>query len=200
MRRFVVGLTGGVASGKTLASNRFARHGVSVVDTDLLARDIVEPGQPALADIAERFGPAVIGDGGRLNRRVLRERVFADPRERQALEAITHPRIRARAVEQIAATTGLYCVLVVPLLVESPLRDDVDRILVIDCPIALQRERLMARDNVDAKLADAMLAAQISREERRRAADDLVVNDRSPEKLEREIDALHHFYSLLAAL
>ncbi|MEM8985036.1 MAG: dephospho-CoA kinase, partial [Pseudomonadota bacterium] len=144
--------------------------------------------------------PAILGDGGRLNRRALRERVFADPKERHALEAITHPRIRDRATDAVRSAMGLYCVLVVPLLLESPLRDDVSRILVIDCPVALQRERLMARDSIDAELADAMLAAQIGRDERRAGADDLIVNNQTPDKLEREIDALHRFYSLLAAL
>ena len=197
---FVVGLTGGIASGKTAASDRLAQHGVIVVDTDVIARRVVEPGTAGFNDIVAHFGRVVVAPDGHLDRAALRQRVFADANERLALERMTHPRIREQARREVVAASGLYCILVVPLLVESPLSADVDRILVIDCPDTVQLARLLARDSVDEATARAMIAAQSSRDDRRAVADDIVVNDQTVQALARSIDALHRFYRTLAAL
>ncbi|MEO1035079.1 MAG: dephospho-CoA kinase [Pseudomonadota bacterium] len=197
---YVVGLTGGIASGKSLASDRFATRGVAVVDTDVIAREVVEPGQPAYQDIVAHFGNNVVAIDGTLDRAQLRQRVFADPAERRAIETMTHPRIRERAINATKAADGLYVVLVVPLLVESPMREDMNRVLVIDCPEDVQLARLLARDGSDPKTARAMIAAQASRADRRSIADDVILNDRSPAHLEASVDALDRFYRQLAAL
>ena len=197
---FVVGLTGGIASGKTLASDRFAAHGVRVVDTDVIAREIVQPGEAALDEIVAHFGPDILAEDGHLDRASLRQRVFASPADRRQLEAITHPRIRDHAIAACSQATGLYVVLVVPLLVESPLRDNVDRILVVDCPPETQLARLLARDGSDETTAKAIIAAQASRADRVALADDVVVNDKTRAELIQAVDALHRFYRTLAAL
>jgi dephospho-CoA kinase len=193
-----IGLTGGIASGKSLVSRLFAARGVPVIDTDELAREIVEPGTEGLAAIRERFGAAVIGDDGRLDRRALRELVFGAPEARRDLEAITHPRIRALLERRSAAAGGPYQVLVIPLLLESGRRTAVDRVLVVDCPESLQLERLMRRDGSSRTQAEAILAAQASRAERLAAADDVIRNDGDPAAVEHAVAALHQRYLALA--
>lgn len=195
----VVGLTGGIGSGKTVVSDGFAAHGVPVIDTDLIARELVEPGQPALAEIAAEFGADCLDQAGRLQRAVLRERVFADPAARQRLEAILHPRIRAVARERIAAQTAPYGLLVIPLLVETGMSDLVDRVLVVDAPEAEQIRRVMARDRIDATQAQRILAAQASRRQRLALADEVVENAGDLTELERRVAALHTYYLRLAA-
>ncbi|TCO80187.1 dephospho-CoA kinase [Plasticicumulans lactativorans] len=200
---WVLGLTGGIASGKSAAADAFARCGATVIDTDLLAREAVAPGAPALAEIAAAFGPDVLAADGGLDRAAMRARVFADPGARARLEGILHPRIRALAAARIAAAARAeapppYCVLVVPLLVESGMQTMVDRILVIDVDTATQLQRTMARDGIGADLARAMLAAQADRDTRLAAADDVIVNDANLATLERRIDALHAHYLVLA--
>ncbi|MDX1508609.1 MAG: dephospho-CoA kinase, partial [Woeseiaceae bacterium] len=139
-----IGLTGGVASGKSAAAERFAELGVPVIDTDIVAREVVEPGQTALEEIAARFGPGVLTPDGALDRAAMRKRVFADSRLRRELEAILHPRIRDETFRQASKAGGEYQVIVVPLLVESPMREQMDRILVVDVPESVQLERLVA--------------------------------------------------------
>ena len=195
----VVGLTGGIGSGKTVVSDGFAAHGVPVIDTDLIARELVEPGQPALAEIAAEFGADCLDQTGCLQRAVLRERVFADPAARQRLEAILHPRIRAVARERIAAQTAPYGLLVIPLLVETGMSDLVDRVLVVDAPEAEQIRRVMARDRIDATQAQRILAAQASRRQRLALADEVVENAGDLTELERRVAALHTYYLRLAA-
>ena len=179
-RRLIIGLTGGVASGKSSVARAFeARHPGCIVDADLAARAVVEPGSEGLAAVVERFGGAVLVDDGRLDRAALRARVFADAGERKALEALLHPRIRAWMLARADAAATPYVVLDIPLLAEGGGRGRwpmLDRILVVDVPMAVQRARLMARDGVDAALADRMIAAQATRAQRLALADDVIVN------------------------
>ena len=194
-----VGLTGGIASGKTTAAHRFAELGATVIDADEVARALVEPGMPALTEILARFGDGVLGADRRLDRRALRERVFRDPGARRDLEAILHPRIRAEMARRAAAAAGPYAILVIPLLIEGGQRDGFDRILVVDVAEETQRRRLLERDRVSAELASAMLAAQARRAERLARADDVLSNETSLEALQAGVDALHRRYLALAA-
>lgn len=189
-----VGLTGGIASGKTTVSRLFARLGVPIIDTDVIARDVVAPGTPLLQRVDQELGPGLIGADGALQRRQLRERVFSDPDARRRLEALLHPAIRAEVARQSAQATGPYHILVIPLLVEGQGRIPLDRVLVVDCPEDLQIQRLQARDGSSAAQARAMLAAQASRAARLAAADDVIVNDGDPDRLEAAVAALHQKY------
>lgn len=196
---FCVALTGGIASGKTAVAERFTALGVAIVDADVIAREAVAPGQPALAEIIETFGADVLDAHGHLDRRALRARVFAAPAERQRLEAIVHPRVRGAIRARVAAARAPYVMPVVPLLGEH--RGDyawVDRVLVVDVPRAVQRERLIARDRIDAALAEAILDAQISRAERLTIADDVLDNTTSLAALDAAVEALHRRYLALA--
>lgn len=195
----VIGLTGGIGSGKTAVSDRFAQHGVPVVDTDQLARELVEPSQPALAEIVAYFGLDCLDDYGQLHRTRLRERVFADSTGRRRLEAILHPRIRKLSQERIAALTAPYCLAVIPLLAETGMTDWLDRILVVDVPEAEQIRRVMARDQIDEIQARRILAAQASRAQRLALADDVIENIGDLEQLDRQIAALHQRYLTWAA-
>jgi dephospho-CoA kinase len=195
----VVGLTGGIGSGKTAVSDRFAQHGVPIVDTDLLARELVEPGQPALAAIVTEFGPECLDERGRLRRAHLRERVFADPIGRQRLEAILHPRIRALARERIAVLSAPYCLVVIPLLAETGMTDLVDRVLVVDAPEAEQIRRVMARDHIDETRALQILATQAPRARRLALANEIVDNAGDLDHLKHQVADLHQRYSTLAA-
>jgi dephospho-CoA kinase len=197
---FRVGLTGGIASGKSLAAELFAAHSVPVVDTDVIARELVVPGQAGLEAIVERFGAELLTADGTLDRAEMRRRIFADPVARDALETLLHPLIRARTLQLAESQPGPYQLIVVPLLVETGFADLVDRVLVIDCPQALQRSRLIARDTESAGSADAMIAAQASRAERLAVADDVIVNDGTPVELEQSIASLHQRYLELAGL
>ncbi|MEX0385531.1 dephospho-CoA kinase [Spiribacter onubensis] len=190
----VVGLTGGIASGKTAVSDRFAALGAAVIDTDQLAREVVAPGTEGLAAVRERFGAAVIDARGELDRRALRERIFSDQAARRDLEAITHPRIRARVTQRLAEAEAPYAIVVVPLLVEAGWAESYDRILVVDAEPSKQRERLMARDHVDRAQADRALASQTQRERRLALADDVIVNDGTPDELDARVQTLHRQY------
>ena len=196
----VIGLTGGIGSGKTAVSDRFARLGVPIIDTDRLARELVEPGQPALAEIVAEFGPDCLDGEGRLQRSRLRERVFADPTGRRRLEAILHPRIRALARERIAGLTVPYCLLVIPLLAETGMTDLVDRVLVVDAPEATQIRRVMARDGVTEEQTRHVLAAQATRSQRLALADEIVENAGDLAVLDDQVTALHRRYLTLATV
>ena len=177
---FVVAVTGGVASGKSAVTDAFAARGVVVADADVAARAVVEPGQPALRQIVDTFGATSLAADGRLDRAAMRERVFADPAARTALEGILHPRIRTWLREACEAATGPYVVAAIPLLAEGGGRSAypwLDRVLVVDVPESVQRQRLMRRDGADDRLAQGMIAAQASRAQRLRMADDVIVND-----------------------
>lgn len=197
-RPLLIALTGGVASGKSAVAKLFEDHGVPVLDTDQIARDVVEPGTPAFAAILEAFGREVLDPSGRLDRRKLRDQVFADPARRQLLESITHPAIRAELAHRSARVGGPYQIHVIPLLIEGGRTRDYDRVLVVDCPEEDQIRRLMQRDGADETLARRMLAAQASREERLSAADDVIVNTGTLEDLARFVLTLHRNYALLA--
>ena len=201
MSDYFIGLTGGIASGKSALEKAFAKQGVVVADADLLAREVVAPGEPALAAVVERFGRDVLQADGQLDRAALRVRVFGDPGQRRALEAILHPAIRARLEAICRAAPGPYAIATVPLLTEGGGRAAypwLHRILVVDTPAAVQKARLMQRDGIDATLADQMMAAQASRAERLALADDIVVNDGDLAHLQRAADALHLRYLALA--
>jgi dephospho-CoA kinase len=191
-RPLLVVLTGGVASGKTTASDHFSRLGVEVIDTDLVAREVVEPGSEALAEIESEFGRGVIGADGSLDRKHLREIVFRDSSRRKRLESILHPRIEARVRERIAEADGqAYVLLVVPLLVESGLFTDADCIVVVDIPEDEQIRRLIERDKMEPGQARAVLAAQASREQRLDVADEVLDNTGTRASLEQAVEALH---------
>lgn len=201
MSDYFIGLTGGIASGKSALERAFAAHGVVVADADLIARQVVAPGEPALAAVVERFGAGVLQADGQLDRAALRVRVFGDPDQRRALEAILHPAIRARLEAICRAAPGPYAIAMVPLLTEGGGRAAypwLHRILVVDTPAAVQKARLMQRDGIDATLADQMMAAQASRAERLALADDIVVNDGDIHHLQHAADALHLRYLALA--
>ena len=194
-----IGLTGGIASGKSTVADMFAALDVAIIDTDLIAREIVAPGEPALDEIRHEFGDSVFDDEGNLDRSAMRQIVFADRDARKRLESITHPRIQTVAYQQAADAGGRYQLIVVPLLTESPIRDFVDRILVVDCDEKTQIRRLVARDNESEGQARRMLAAQASRDERLEIADDVVRNDGDLEATSQQVQTLHHRYLAMAA-
>ena len=198
-KTFRVGLTGGIASGKSTVADMFAELGVPVIDTDVIARQVVEPGQPALAEIRQQFGGDVIAADGTLDRAAMRRTIFADDNARQQLEAILHPIIRDEAMRQSRAAGGDYQLIVVPLLVESPMRHAMDRILVVDCAVDVQIERLLERDAETESQARKIVAAQASREARLAIADDVVRNDGSLDETGQQVDALHAHYLALSA-
>ena len=194
-----VALTGGIASGKTTVADLFAARGVPVIDTDVIARDVVQPGTPALAAVVEAFGIEVLGADGRLDRRRMRERIFSDAGARRRLEGILHPAIRAEMARRSLAAGGPYQVLVIPLLAEGGRRDYVDRVLLVDVPEELQVERLMLRDGVSREQATASLGAQAGRAARLAIADDVIVNTDRADDLDHELTALDVKYRKLAA-
>ena len=194
-----IGLTGGIASGKSTVAELFASRGVTVLDTDRIAREVVEPGRPALAALVSALGSDILSRDGRLDRALLRRRLFADDATRRTVEGILHPAILAELGRQAAAAPGPYQIVVIPLLVEGDRAGLVDRVLVVDCPEELQIERLMGRDGETRAAALRMLAAQVSREERLATADDVIVNDGPAEDLARQVDLLDRNYRELAA-
>jgi len=193
-----IGLTGGIGSGKTVASDEFARLGAEVIDTDLLSRSLVEPDQPALTEIVALFGPSVLDATGRLDRAHLREKVFADPQARRELEGILHPKIREAMLERAAQSTAPYVVFVIPLLFETGQQALVDRVLLIDVAQDVQRARVAARDGLDATQITRILQAQTDRATRLAEADDIVHNDAGISDLHAAIAELHRKYLDLA--
>jgi len=191
-------LTGGIASGKTEASDHFARLGVPVVDTDRIAHELVEPGQPALHRIEQELGREFLDETGRLDRRKMREAIFADQDLKKRLEYILHPLIAAEARRRIEQSDAPYCILVIPLFVESARWTWIDRVLAIDVPESTQIERVMERDGTDRSQAQAILNAQSSREQRLALADDIINNNGTLDELQKEVEALHQRYLSLA--
>jgi len=201
MSQFVIGLTGGVAAGKTELTRRFEALGITIADADLAARAVVAPGSDGLARIVAHFGSGILLADGQLDRAALRERIFRSAQERQALEAITHPAIRELLRQTCERAGSPYAIAAIPLLTEAGGRQQypwLDRILVVDAPVAVQHARLMQRDGTTADLADRMIAAQASREERLALADDVVVNDGHPDHLQAEVERLDTAYRMLA--
>ncbi len=195
----IIGLTGGIGSGKSTVSKLFAALGVPVIDADVVAREVVAPGEPALAEIVQTFGAHILQQDGTLDRGKLREIIFADPEQRRRLETILHPRIRARMRQQAASVSAPYCIMAIPLLLETGQNAMVHRVLIIDVPQALQVQRACARDGISAAQAQAIIATQVSREERLRRADDILSNDADLAHLEAQVRQLHENYLRLAA-
>ena len=189
-----IGLTGGIGSGKTTAADYFAELGAEVIDTDLLSRELVEPGRPALAEIVAAFGPEVLDGAGRLDRARLRERIFSDAEARRRLEHILHPRIREAMLARAERTTAPYVIFVIPLLFETGQQDLVDRVLLIDVPEAVQRRRVAARDALDDTQIEQILQAQTDRATRLRHADDVIHNNGSLDSLRAAVKSLHQQY------
>jgi dephospho-CoA kinase len=197
---YVVAITGGIGSGKTTIANQFAALGIEVVDADLIAREVVAPGTPALAAIVNHFGTEMLTEQGLLDRRALRERIFSDPAAKSWLNALLHPIIRSEMLRQCAAVSSPYCLLVVPLLVENRLTGLADRVLVIDVDEATQIERTCRRDGVSREQAQAILASQASRSERLAMADDVLDNQSgTTETIRARILALHETYLAFAS-
>jgi len=194
-----VGLTGGIASGKSTVADLFAHLGVPVIDLDVIARQVVEPGSTGLEAVVSAFGGDVLGADGGLDRARLRTRVFDDPAARKKLESILHPRILAETVRQCEGAGGPYQVVVVPLLVESGLTGWVDRVLVVDCPPETQMARLAGRDGATRDQARAILAAQASREARLAVADDVIDNAGARDALTEAVNRLDAAYREMAA-
>lgn len=193
-----IGLTGGVASGKSTVQAMFEALGVPVLDADQVAREVVAPGSAALAEIAAEFGEGMLLADGGLDRRRMRERVFGDNDARRRLEAITHPHIRQRMQAWKSAQTAPYCMLSVAILLEAGMRPLVDRVLVIDVPESLQQDRVRVRDGITPPLAAQMLAAQLPRDQRLAAADDVLVNTVDLDTIRDCVTRLHRYYLQLA--
>lgn len=193
----MLGLTGGIGSGKSAAADAFAQLGIEVIDADHAARWVVEPGRPALVKIVDRYGDAILLDDGQLNRAALRERIFADPEQRQWLEGLLHPLIRAEIKQFLDSAQSPYAILVSPLLIESGQYKNVQRVLVVDVPPELQLARAMQRDQVSEEQLQAIMQAQLKRDERLKHADDVLSNAADKVALQREVLRLHNFYLTL---
>ena len=194
----IIGLTGGIGSGKSTVADYFAQHGIPVIDADQLARELVVPGSPALNEIINLFGPNILLPDGNLDRHQLRRRVFADPAQKRRLEAILHPRVYTELGYRTQALRTPYCIWVVPLLLETGGTALVDRVLVVDAPESLQRQRVLRREGMDETTLEAILSSQVNRAERLSAADDVVVNNSDLSQLQQQVTALHHRYLALA--
>jgi len=196
---FIVGLTGGIGSGKSAAADEFARLGAAVVDTDRIAHELTQAGGAAIAGVRALFGDSAIAADGAMDRKAMRERVFSDPESKRRLEALLHPMIRAESERQIVAATAPYVLHVVPLLVESPdYRKRVQRVLVVDCPEALQVERVRARSGLPAEAVEAIMRSQVPRAQRLAAADDVIDNSGTIAALQKQVRKLHQTYLELA--
>lgn len=194
----VIGLTGGIGSGKTAATDRFKSHGITIVDADIVSRQIVEPDTLALAKIREHFGDNVIASDGQLDRRALREIVFSHPEERKWLESLTHPLIGQEIFRQLQASQSPYTLLVSPLLFESGQSRMTNRVVLVDAPVEAQISRTIQRDNTTEAGARAIVEAQMPREQRLSKADDIIVNDQNLEHLYAQVDRLHEQYLALS--
>ncbi len=202
MSGFVVGLTGGIASGKSAVAREFEARGIHVADADVAARAAVAPGSAGLAEVVAAFGPGVLDASGALDRAVMRRRIFDDAGAKRTLEAIVHPRVRTALQAECAAATGPYAIAAIPLLAEGGGREAypwLDRILVVDAPLEAQRARLLARDGIDAALADRMIGAQATRAQRLAIADDVLANSGTLDELAAHVASLDRLYRVLAA-
>lgn len=195
-----IGLTGGIASGKSTVADLFEALGAPLIDTDVLAREVVEPGEPGLAAVRDEFGPAVLTERGELDRRKLRSIVFADDEKRRRLESILHPLIRERLLAKLERLDAPYVIIAVPLLIETDFAKLVDRILVVDAPVEVQLARLMARDGSTRAEAQAIIDAQVDRETRLARADDIIDNSGDLASTRAQVEALHRRYLQLATV
>ena len=197
-RPYCVGLTGGIGSGKTSATDRFSELGVPVIDADTISHEVVQPGQPALQTIAEYFGAEVINADGQLRREYLRKLIFDDPSARQKLEAIIHPLVFNEISRCLSLVKFPYCIVCSPLLLESKSAYDVDRILVVDASENLQIERASRRDNSEECEIKKIIDSQSSRQDRLASADDIIINDKDLSFLQEQVDKLHEKYLKIA--
>lgn len=193
----MLGLTGGIGSGKSAAADAFAELGIETIDADHAARWVVEPGRPALDKIVERFGEAVLLNDGQLNRAVLREHIFSEPEQRQWLEELLHPLIRDELQQFLDAAQSPYAILVSPLLIESGQNKIVQRVLVVDVPSEVQMARALQRDQVSEAQLRAIMQVQLPRDERLKHADDVLCNAADKAALQREVSRLHDYYLTL---
>ena len=189
-----IALSGGIASGKTYVSNKFDSLGVDIIDTDIIAHEIVLPGRSALEEITDNFGKSVLQKDGALNRRLMRKIVFEDSKKRLILESILHPKIQNEVKNKISSLNGPYQIIVVPLLTKSPILKQVNRILIIDCDEKKQLKRLIKRDGISTKLASQIMSSQSDRKERLSIADDIILNDDDFDSLDTQIINLHRCY------
>ncbi|MCH8537814.1 MAG: dephospho-CoA kinase [Alkalimonas sp.] len=199
MKPLIIGLTGGIGSGKTTVANAFAAKGIQQVDADLVARQVVAPGSPALQQIVAHFGADILQSDGALNRAALRQRIFSQPAEKDWLNALLHPIIRQQMQAELATATSSYVLFVAPLLLENQLQSYIDRLLVVDVTEQNQIARTLLRDGGSEQEVAAIMAAQVSRQQRLAAADDVIDNNAGPEQLAAQVDALHQRYLKLAA-
>ena len=193
-----IGLTGGIGSGKSSVSQLFGDLGVPIIDADIIARQLVQPGQFALRELTEIFGEAILNQDGSLNRAELRHRAFSDPKIKQQLDAMMHPLIYREIGTQAARLQCPYCIIVIPLLLETKKSHVVDRVLVVDCLPKIQLQRVLERDNISQQQAMAIIASQIDRAQRLAGADDIIDNSKSRANLAEQVKNLHNLYLILA--
>jgi len=194
----IIGLTGGICSGKSTVATLFAELGTPVIDADIIARELVEPGQPALQEIITQFGSEILDSGGKLDRNLLRNRIFSHTEDRKKLEAILHPRIRERMAVLTRNTQAPWCIQVIPLLIETGQAKHVNHVLVVDASEADQKRRLAQRDHSNAEQIAAMLDIQTDRQQRLQMADDVINNNGTLDELHKQVIHLHHKYALLS--
>lgn len=199
MSNFIVGLTGGIGSGKSTVTALFTELGVQHVDADIVAREVVMPGTPCLAEIAGHFGDSVLLSSGELDRASLRQRIFSNAADKAWLEQLLHPAIRQQLLAQLQALSSSYALLVAPLLLENNLQRYVQRVLVVDVTEATQLARTMARDDASEQQIKSIMAAQISRQQRLQLADDVITNDATADALRQQVTSLHQQYLRMAA-
>jgi dephospho-CoA kinase len=199
MSQFVVGLTGGIGSGKSTVAALFADLGITVIDADIIAREVVAPGEQALVSIVKRFGQTIVDQQGQLDRRQLRDRIFSQPEQKIWLNNLLHPLIRQQMLQQTRQATSSYCILAIPLLVENNLQTLVDRVLVVDVSEATQLSRTVRRDNNSEQQVKNIMQAQASRQQRLALADDVIYNDGDPTELAPQVKKLHNHYLALVS-
>ena len=190
----IIGLTGGIGSGKSVASDKFKSLGITIVDADVASRTVVEPGKPALKEIEDHFGSGIITAEGKLDRNNLREIIATDPEERKWLESVTHPKIGEQITKEISESTSVYTLFVAPLLLETNSQEMCSRVVVVDVPKDVQIRRTAKRDKVSPNQVEQMVAAQMEREKRLEKADDVLLNSGTIEDLEKQVEALHKKY------
>ncbi|AWB68728.1 dephospho-CoA kinase [Saccharobesus litoralis] len=194
MANLVIGLTGGIGSGKSAACRFFADKGIDIVDADIIARQVVAPGSQALKQISQRFSASIITSTGELDRQQLRNIVFKDVKQKEWLNQLLHPLIRQEMSSAVNACQSTYCILAIPLLIENELFDLVNRVAVIDCEVEQQKQRALLRDNSDATVIQAIIDSQVSREVRLKHANDIIDNSKDLDYLAQQISKMHEFY------
>ena len=194
----IIGLTGGIGSGKSVASDKFKSLGITIVDADVASRTVVEPGKPALKEIEDHFGSGIITAEGKLDRNNLREIIATDPEERKWLESVLHPKIGEQITKEISESTSVYTLFVAPLLLETNSQEMCSRVVVVDVPKDVQIQRTAKRDKVSPNQVEQMVAAQMKREKRLEKADDVLLNSGTIEDLEKQVEELHKKYIQMA--